>query len=98
MVVGEEKNLAGFGISHLPEFEDVGTQVLPIDLALQQLFSQKASVNAADKLVVEHFCTQIIGIAKFIDLGKLLHFSWCQVCCDNLHQLFILPFWMFFLS
>lgn len=38
MVVGEEKDLAGFGISHLPEFEDVGTQVLPIDLALQQLF------------------------------------------------------------
>lgn len=47
-------------------------------LHCNNFFSQKASVNAADKLVVEHFCTQMIAIDKFVDLGELLHFSWCQ--------------------
>lgn len=82
-----------FLIPHLAGFEDLSMQVIPIDLALQQLSS-----HVADKIVVELFCTQMIAIDKFINLGKRLHFIWCQKCCGNLYQLFILPFWMFFLS
>lgn len=44
-----------------------------------------ASVNVADKTVVEPFGTQMIATDKFINLRKLLHFRWCQKCCDNLY-------------
>lgn len=53
MVMVRNKIWQVFLISHLPGFEDVSTQVIPIDLALQKLFSPLAlafwaSVNIAD--------------------------------------------------
>lgn len=103
MVVGEKQNLAGFFDSSSAwiwrseyagdtNWSCIATAFFPLALAFW------ASVNVADKIVVELFCTQMIAIDKFINLGKRLHFIWCQKCCDNLCQLFILPFWMFFLS